>query len=75
MEDEGLLERICEQCPECDGSGLTPILDEEGVDYVACDYCYGHQCWDTRTRDYFDGECNENCGYNREQLKADWLKF
>jgi len=66
------LDKRCEQCPECSGSGLCSVEDKEGVEYLACEYCNGHQCWAPGGDDYFFGECDESCGYNRERLKEDW---
>ena len=61
----------CYQCPECSGSGLVSVEDREGVEYLPCDYCDGMQCF-KEPKDYFEGERDESCGFNRERLKEDW---
>ena len=74
MADEKL-EKKCYQCPECSGSGLEGVEDSEGLEYLPCSYCFGNQCFDIKTGDFFFGKCDANCGYNRERLKADWSKM
>jgi len=70
------LEKKCEPCPECDGSGLLGIVDisTEKTDYFPCEFCGGYQCFIPNSIGYeiYTGKCDESCGHNRESLKKNW---